>query len=316
MKYAPIISLHYKRPQHSLRVLESLAANEGAQQSELFIFSDAPKSEADEEGVNAVRKAIKSRRWCGKVNISERNQNFGCFKNAIASIGEICNFRDRFIYTEDDTLLAPYFLNYMNNALDAYQDHPSVMHISGYIWPIKIELPETFFLKIPNIWTFASWKRAWQYYPQIDGAALLAEIQNRHLESDFTFNGSRRWLEALQEEINGKQDCWDIYWAAFVYLNGLTLYPGKSFVQNIGFDGSGLHFDFVTSAYNVKLSNYRIHRFTDDFSENLDIKAELEQYFQSIVPRRGSLWERGTYRVQKTLRKAFKRYHELTTLTQ
>jgi hypothetical protein len=307
MKYAPIISLHYKRPQHSLRVLESLARNAEAQHSELFIFSDGPKTAADEAGVQAVRKVIRSRQWCGKVNIIEREENLGCFESANSAIAEVCRLEDRFIYTEDDTLLSPHFLNYMNTALNKYEEQPAVMNISGYMWPVKYSLPDTFFLKIPHIWTFASWRRSWKHYSEIDAVQLWSEIRQQNLENDFTFNGTRPWLELLQEEASGKKNCWSIYWAAMVYLNGFSLFPGQSLVSNIGLDGSGQNFNFATSAYDVRLATSRVKDFANKVAEDLDVKLALSEYFRSIMPRRASLVDRSTYRVQKTLRKAFKR---------
>lgn len=306
MKCAPIISVHYNRPRLSLAVLQSLARNRNAQNSELFIFSDGSRSEADEADVREVRKILKSHQWCGKVNIIERDQNLGCFENILSAIAEVCNLHDRFIYTEDDTVLSPYFLDYMNDALEKYEDQPSVMHISGYMWPVKKPLPETFFLKIPNIWTFATWKRAWKHYSDIDGASLLSEIKHHRLENDFTFNGTRNWLKILQKEVNGEKDCWDIYWAAMVYLNGLSLYPGRSLVRNIGLDGSGLHFNFATSAYNVNLATHQVEDFTDNMTEDVVTKQALAAYFQNIMPRRGSLVERGIYKVRKTIRKMWR----------
>jgi hypothetical protein len=46
-------------------------------------------------------------------------------------------------------------------------------------------------------------------------------------------------LKAQQE---GKVDSWAIRWYLTTFLmQGLTLYPGRSLVRNIGFDGSGTH---------------------------------------------------------------------------
>ena len=42
--------------------------------------------------------------------------------------------------------------------------------------------------------------------------------------------------------INGKQDIWSLSWTLTHYLdNSLILYPSRSLIENIGFDGSGVH---------------------------------------------------------------------------
>ena len=48
---APIALFVYNRPQHTERTVKFLQQNELAADSRLFIFSDGPKSSADEEKV-------------------------------------------------------------------------------------------------------------------------------------------------------------------------------------------------------------------------------------------------------------------------
>jgi hypothetical protein len=46
----------------------------------------------------------------------------------------------------------------------------------------------------------------------------------------------------LEAQLEGKVDSWAILWNLSVFMNdGLVLYPGKSLVENKGFDGSGIH---------------------------------------------------------------------------
>ena len=44
---APVILFTYNRPDHTKRTIEALAANELAEETELYVFSDAAKKEAD-----------------------------------------------------------------------------------------------------------------------------------------------------------------------------------------------------------------------------------------------------------------------------
>ena len=57
-KLAPIALFVYNRPQHTERTLKFLQENDLAAKSDLFIFSDGPKTEAEKKNVSAVRKII------------------------------------------------------------------------------------------------------------------------------------------------------------------------------------------------------------------------------------------------------------------
>ncbi|MDR0611932.1 MAG: glycosyltransferase family 2 protein, partial [Dysgonamonadaceae bacterium] len=69
---APIVLFVYNRPWHTRQVIEALQKNTLAKDSELFIFSDAPKNEAAIEKVKEVRKYISGVSGFKKIHITER----------------------------------------------------------------------------------------------------------------------------------------------------------------------------------------------------------------------------------------------------
>ncbi len=123
METSPIAFFTYKRPEHTRQSLESLTQNEGAEQSELFIFCDGPKRPEDQEGVRQVREVVRSKQWCGNVLIVERESNMGCANSIISGVTEVCEKYGRVIVLEDDLVLSPFFLDYMNKALELYKDN-------------------------------------------------------------------------------------------------------------------------------------------------------------------------------------------------
>jgi GT2 family glycosyltransferase len=299
MNKAPIVSFHYKRPDHTLRALKSLSENEGADQSELFIFSDGAKNESEEPLVQEVRRIAKSRLWCGKIHIIERPYNLGLFENITAAITEICNLYSRVIVLEDDSLLSPYFLNYMNNALNKYEDCPEVMHISGYTWPVKTDLPESFFLRIPNVWTWGTWQRAWQHY-RVDPTYWLQKIYDQGVAGEISYGGMRPYVQQLEQTLKSKtRNSWAIYWLPAVFFNGLALYPKQSLVQNTGFDGTGVNYQSFTSIYDTVIYQANIVQFPNIIQENKEAKAAFIQYFHDTQPKKTPLLERGLYRFRK-----------------
>ena len=53
MNYAPIVLFVYNRPGHTLKTLEALSKNELANESQLYIYADGAKENAD---ANTIEK--------------------------------------------------------------------------------------------------------------------------------------------------------------------------------------------------------------------------------------------------------------------
>ena len=240
---APIAFFAYKRPEHTRKSLESLYQNKGAESSDLFIFCEGTKRIEDEEAVRQVRQVVRSKQWCGNVHIIEHEKNMGCANSIIYGVTKICEEYGSVIVVEDDLLLSPYFLHYMNSALELYKNEPKVMQISGHMFPIKFasSQEDSIFLPFTTSWGWATWQRAWQHFdPDMKGYEQLKLNKNKRYK--FDLNGSFAYFNMLQFQLTDKIDAWDIRWYLSVFvLDGLTLFPKKSLVANIGFDGSGTH---------------------------------------------------------------------------
>jgi hypothetical protein len=239
--YAPITLFVYNRPAHTRQTVEALLKNELAGESDLIIFSDAPKKPEAAEAVREVREYIRTVTGFRSVSIVEREKNLGLANSIIDGVTSVVNERGRIIVLEDDLVTSPYFLRFMNDALDLYEREESVISIHGYIYPVAEKLPETFFLRGADCWGWATWKRGWELF-EPDGEKLLASLKIEHLEREFNFGGSYDYLGMLVSQVKGENDSWAIRWYASAFLkNKLTLYPGRSLVLNIGNDSSGTH---------------------------------------------------------------------------
>lgn len=239
--YAPITLFVYNRPAHTRQTVEALLKNELAGESDLIIFSDAPKKPDAAEAVREVREYIRTITGFRTVRIVERDRNWGLANSIIDGVTSVVNERGRIIVLEDDLVTSPYFLRFMNDALDLYEREESVISIHGYIYPVAEKLPETFFLRGADCWGWATWKRGWELF-EPDGGKLLASLKSQRLEREFNFGGSYDYLEMLGSQVKGGNDSWAIRWYASAFLKTkLTLYPGRSLVLNIGNDNSGTH---------------------------------------------------------------------------
>ena len=239
---APISLFVYNRPSHTRQTVEALQKNVLAEESELFIYSDSAKSAAAEIAVREVRNYLKTVNGFRSVTIFERKKNWGVDPSVIDGVTTLCRNFGKVIVLEDDLVTSKWFLTYMNRALDLYQKDESVMQISGFMFPLGSFIDNrACFLPYATSWGWATWERAWNYFdPTASGYEILKNDKRKRRA--FDANGAHDSFLLLQQYIEGKLDAWDIRWYLSVFLrNGLTLFPQKSLVNNIGFDGSGVH---------------------------------------------------------------------------
>jgi len=280
---SPIVLFVYNRPSHTKKTVNALQRNEFASQSQLIIYSDAPKNENDIQKVNEVREYIKTINGFKDIQFVTQTKNIGLAKSISEGISHVVNTYGRVIVLEDDIVTSPFFLMYMNDALDFYLHEERVMQISGYMYPINTEkLKRTFFLNKTSCWGWATWKRAWSCYRK-DSDYLLKSF-NRKMIKCFNVDNSIDLFSQIKMNKKGRINTWAIYWDACVFLEkGLVLYPKVSFVNNIGHDGSGAHCNKNNLFDTVIVSNYDIE-FSNQIEESLEAKNALIPYFKSFNP--------------------------------
>lgn len=238
---APIALFCFRRPKHLAQVLEALRANPLASASTLYLFCDGPRGSQDEADVEGVRRVAHAASGFAKVEVRCSEVNQGLAKSVISGVSEVLERHGRVIVLEDDLVTAPFFLTYMNEALALYEGNDAVASIHGYLYPISERLPETFFLRGADCWGWATWSRAWSHF-EADGSKLLRRLDESGLGHDFDLGGAYPYRRMLEDQIAGRNDSWAIRWHASVFLmGGLTLYPGRSLVFNIGLDSTGTH---------------------------------------------------------------------------
>jgi len=285
MSPAPIALFTYNRPAHTARVVESLLRNREAADSELYVFSDAPKTSEAEPAVRAVRDYIRTIRGFRSLEIVERDRNFGLAGSIIDGVTRLCASHGQAVVLEDDILVSPFFLRYVNEALHLYADEERVLSIAAYMYPVRTRLPETLFLHLPDCWGWAVWKRSWDLF-EPDGALLLSELRRRGLEEKFDFESSFPFMRMLEDQVAGRNDSWAVRWYAKALLHGgLTLYPGRAMTANIGMDGSGIH-SGRASAYDVELADAPILLNASPVQEDRLARAQIASFFRTVRPSR------------------------------
>lgn len=278
---APIALFVYNRPVHTRQTVEALRENDLSKNSDLIVFSDAPKSAAQTEVVREVREYIRQIGGFKTVTIVERETNFGLARSIIDGVTMLCEEYGRVIVLEDDLVTSPYFLQFMNEALDMYAHEDRVMHISGATYPIGEIKDKTFFLRVPLCWGWGTWDRAWQHFRKSNDVMLKFDQKMRR---DFSFNDTYHYWEQIELNKKGLINTWFVYWYATLFLRkGLALFPGKSLVKNIGMDGSGMH-SGVSNYYDIEPSATAIEITPIPLIEPGEVVMLHEMYFRNDYP--------------------------------
>jgi len=294
-EYAPIVLFVYNRLEHTKKTIGALRKNHGAENSLLFIYSDGPK-EGSEDSVEAVRNFVKEVDGFRNVNIVFREKNIGLAASVIAGVTEVLSRYEKVIVMEDDLVTSRYFLSYMNAALEKYRDCSKVFAITGYSYFDKgnKRLPETYFAKIVESWTWATWKDRWKYFdPEATGWKKL--MNNSRLRKKFDYDNSFGFSNMLYCQMKLKNiDSWAIRWAYSVFCQGgLTLYPNKSLCINIGFDGSGVHCGIDKKVRVIEMQNEPICFWPNEILEQPETRKQICRVMKK--QREAHILERGMY---------------------
>jgi GT2 family glycosyltransferase len=240
---APIVLFVYNRPEHTRRTLAALAVNPAAIESDLIIYADGPKRPEHQASVRAVRDLVRRASGFKSVKIVERETNFGLANSIISGVSEVCAARGRVIVVEDDLVVSPDFLTFLNAGLDRYQSDENVFQISGYAYPAHDHrsTPRSFFLPAISCWGWATWSRAWASFdPEM--AALQRLDQDRVARRQFNLDDTYDYYGMACQQRQGRINSWGIRWQLSLFARGgLVLYPRDSLVYNAGVDASGTH---------------------------------------------------------------------------
>ena len=270
-------------------------------ESVLYIYSDGARSDEQKESVDEVRRYIHSINGFKEIHIIERKENWGLARNIIDGVTTRVKEYGRVIVLEDDLITAPYFLQFMNDALETYKDEDKVGHIQGCDFTQDSSLPDTFLIKWTGSWGWATWERAWKHFNP-DGKALLEELEKRNLTKTFDFNGKYGFTRMLRRQIEGKNNSWAIRWNASLFLKDvLSLNVGKSLVQNEGFDGSGTNCGggglYDSILWMKPLPVVKI----SPIEENISARKAFEKYYY----RTNCFWAKTIRRIKRTLKGDF-----------
>lgn len=254
MNWAPIVLFVHDRPDHLRRTLEALAVNEGAGESDLFVYSDGPKMPERAESVQEIRVYLRSVKGFKSVAVTERDRNLGLAKSVLAGVTEVLSHSPSVVVMEDDLLTSRNFLAFVNAALETYESRSDIFSVTGYNYPLQ--MPATYredaYLSYrSSSWGWGTWRDRWS---RVDWSVSDFEefLENSRAQELFR-RGGNDLQQMLEMQMAGELDSWSIRFDYAHYKhNAFCVHPVVSKVQNIGFDGSGSHCG-DSDDYNVEL---------------------------------------------------------------
>jgi hypothetical protein len=239
-RLAPIAVFIYNRPDRLREMLTGLMQCEGFNESPVIVFADGPKRPDQTEQVQAAR-AVAKEMLGDRAIYHFSDVNRGLARSLISGVTEITADYGRVIVVEDDLMLAPGFLSFVNAALDRYADVETVYQISGHAFEVSefAERRRAMLLPMATTWGWGTWARAWQ---QFDEAATGCEQleTDPSLRRSFNLNGVYDYTTMIKRQKLGRGNSWGVLWHWSVFRNnGLTLFPPRTLVYNIGMDAAG-----------------------------------------------------------------------------
>lgn len=253
MIYSPIIIPTLNRYEHFRQCLESLERCSGADMTDVYVGLDYPPSERYVEGwkkIDAYLHEKEQQHGFRKLIVFRRETNCGIkspdsnFRRLFADVQKIS---DTYIFTEDDNVFSPNFLEYINKGLERYKDDESVYAIVGYAHPYHFKHSDN------NHYRHNTDMSAWGYGEWFaKETKMLDYVSNRGFRKDF------RLKKILKFKHHGWLRLFEFIYCAYhkgftwitdgvitVYMilnDKYVITPTLSKVRNIGWDASGNSF--------------------------------------------------------------------------
>jgi len=239
----PVVLIVFNRPDATRQVFEAVRA---ARPSRLLVVSDGPRADkaGEAERCAEARRIATAVDWDCDVQTNFAESNLGCKMRVSSGITWAFSRVERAIILEDDCLPSPSFFPFCDELLDRYADDERVMMVSGdnRLW--RSAAPDTsyYFSRYPNIWGWATWRRAWDKF-DLAMSGWPETRKARRFDAFFRQASERYYWKSLFDYVyEGNLNTWDYQWVYSIFRqSGLCVAPCRNLVRNIGFAEDATH---------------------------------------------------------------------------
>lgn len=310
----PVLIITLCRYEHFLRCIASLQKNEIAKETDLYIGLDYPAKESHWYGYKKIEKYLDGGIDGFKnVYIIKHQANLGPEKNYTAMREILYREHDCYIYTEDDNVFSPNYLQYMNICMEHFQDDEKVIAVSGYMYPVNMEDINGNILKIATYFSAFGFGIYRKWSEKLDKVinmqTFLKMYRNVKMMKKLKKASPNQYCNFIKGMVEYTPDLIlgdnirsvDLAWGLYDFFYGYEMvFPTVSKVKNNGYDGTGVNcsaqntendreasnqtyrgYDF--SRQNIDLETNFLLEFPENINEN-SVNEKLDQFF--CIPRR------------------------------
>lgn len=276
---APVALFCFNRADHLAQTIEALKSNQLASATDLYVFSDGPRSVSDKSAVGEVRSLLNYLTGFKSVTLRLSEVNKGLAASIISGVTEVLSIHKKIIVIEDDLVLSSFALSYFNAGLDFYSNNERVFSISGYNYP-DFPIPagyeyDVFCIPRMQCWGWATWEEKWDL-ADFDMKDYGSFIENSELVRNYERLIGKNSLGTLKSCVEQSKDVWACRWVYthFKY-DAVCVCPVESLVRNIGLDGSGQNCGVIKGSQSSELSTKSCFVFNPEITVDSDIFAQF-----------------------------------------
>ena len=250
ISYAPVVIPTLNRYYHFTECFESLCRCTGAEKTDVYIGLDYPPQKEYVEGWKKIDDYLKEKEKDHPFHslvIIRQDHNCGVGKpndNGDILQKKVSSLYDRYIWSEDDNVFSPNFLEYINKGLEKYNDDSTVFAIVGYAHPYHFKHGENNHYRHRtdmSAWGVGFWVKKRKDVDSFVAAGLFKKsFSLRHILK-FQKYGWNRLFHYLHIVCHhGFTWITDGVITSYLIINDMdVIVPTVSKVKNIGWDGSG-----------------------------------------------------------------------------
>lgn len=238
----PVAFFTFNRLSTTKQVFEAIRQ---AEPIKLYLVSDGARAHVpgEKEKVDEVRAYMESHiDWKCEVHKNYAEQNMGCGRRVSSGISWVFENEEEAIILEDDCLPDPTFFKYCQEMLAYYRNDGRIMVIGGSNPAAYYETKEDYlFTKVPYIWGWASWRRAWKLY-DFDIKSWKKEKKNPVFRKVLPLKSYWVYTAEFDALYQHSYDTWDyqLMYATILH-DKLNIAPRQSYTRNIGFQEESTH---------------------------------------------------------------------------
>lgn len=242
----PILVLAFNRADY---VQKSMSVLQEYKPERVYLACDGARLNKPNEQTQVLdtrRKMLEMINWHCEVKTLFQPNNLGCAKAVNSAINWFFEQEEAGIIIEDDVVVSIDFIKMCEELLPRYANDDKIQQISSQYYGLHNQQTNVYtFNKKPYIWGWATWKRSWQKYMDMD-MTLWSNFRMSHILFTYgifqTLMMYYYWKNTVHN-INTSSS-WATRWHFAAVANDLlSVCPRTNLAINIGCsNGNGTHY--------------------------------------------------------------------------